>query len=263
MDSILSNKKLRVHEKNMALARIPTYKIGDLVFVQHELARSKSRVGHVQPYTGPWRVTARLGVTTYTVEPVDPSCKPRLSSINVHTGRLKPYVRGQPEPASAAGAEQVAWQAVPASGASTAPASSAPALLTPSEHSRPFLGSMSAEEHHELSSDRQLRREAERAADESKEDFDFTATSQASPPPTQMEIDEQSSVSTSVAASAPPTLGSAAQAARGRHHNQDRPDYSENSLVPTEPRPQERYSLPSRVREQPPMAFHTRGSQRK
>jgi transposase InsO family protein len=258
MDSIISNKKLRVHEKNMTLARIPTYKMGDLVYVQHELARSRSRVGHVQPFTGPWRVTARLGTTTYSVEPVDPSCEPRLSSINVHTGRLKPYVRNQPEPASAAGAEQVAWQAVPAA------AASAPALLAPSEHSRPLLGSLSAEEHHELSSDRQLRRQAERAADESKEDFDFTASPHASSPPVPMDVEEQSSVPPSQGPQvAPSSIGSAAQAARGRHHSQDQPNYSENALVPTEPRPQERYSLPSRIREPPPMAYHSRGPPRK
>jgi len=250
VDSIVSNKNLRVHEKNMTLARIPTYKIGDLVYVQHERAKSKSRVGHVQPYTGPWRVLARLGATTYSVQPLIPSKKSGITSksITTHVGRLKPFVYGEPEPASAAAAERI-----PLPVPDSPPAS----LLIPSEHSRSSLGSLSAAEHHELSSDQQLRRQVEQAADENKEDYQGSSSSAfASPPPTAMEVDEQFSASIAAPAS---SLGSAAQAAHDRHRHQDRPDYSENSLVPNEPRPQNRFSLPSRLRPPPPpMAYHSR-----
>jgi hypothetical protein len=97
VESVLQDKKRLVEVENAALARVPSYREGEMVW----LKSSANTLSTAPPFTGPWRVVKRLGETTYRLIPIRDSARPaslqRLVTT-VHVGRMKPYhARDQPD----------------------------------------------------------------------------------------------------------------------------------------------------------------------
>ena len=149
--SLMDSKTLRVHEQNMKLARIPVFHLGDKVYLHDQRVRRRQagdERAHVRPYSGPWRVTARLGETTYTVEPL---FKGKAQSTTVHISRMKPF--------TSADGDDTPTRDAPFS----MPASNGP-IRIPSGRVHPGLGAVNAEDALQLASDPKELTRAEKHA---------------------------------------------------------------------------------------------------
>jgi hypothetical protein len=233
----------------------------------------------VQPFSGPWRVVARLGETTYTLEPLFGKSK---HPTTVHISRMKPC-----PPNSSARVELTANKTAPFE----VPASNG-IIRIPSGRVRTGLGAVTAEDALHLSSNPREVVSAERRVhfEDEPQDMEldqeeskghspvsppqggeplspghvFSPISPARSTPSDGEEKEQQEVTLrpfathqSATYQAPrqtttfvaPTLTGPAAAAVERRRTGFRPSYDESAPMPQEiePRSSSRYSLPPRT----------------
>jgi transposase InsO family protein len=94
VESVLQDKKRLVELDNAALARVPSYRVGDKVWLNRSGLSTKE-----PPFSGPWLVAARLGETTYRLDPIRSPSRPatlRMRPTTVHVTRLKPFQSRDP-----------------------------------------------------------------------------------------------------------------------------------------------------------------------
>lgn len=92
IQAVLKSRADQIESRNRELPRYPTYKPGDLVYVEDY--RTRGRRGPFVPYfLGPYAVVERLGTLTYIIRPLDAS---RKETETIHVKKLKPFRKRQP-----------------------------------------------------------------------------------------------------------------------------------------------------------------------
>lgn len=245
--SIMDTKVLELNRKKMTLARIPTYNLGDKVYLQdhrHARAEGDSRA-HVRPFTGPWLVVGRAGDTTYTLEPLTGSNA--RHSTTVHIGRMKPWHESStaesPPPAT------ISFEAPVPHGQ----------IRIPSGRSHFGLGAVDPDDAQHFSNNPRDIWKAERSLMNEAKDMDEEINPSSSPlpnsspsaiplnQPVSMDIDPPELQTVAFKPTEPiPALAGPAASAVGHRRSGYRPDYSEKYRSGIEPRPSHRHSLSSR-----------------